>query len=98
MGLSPITEGASGWNPYLGKVRGSSSGCPSCHRGVPRRPHKMLPLAHPGTLDWFLHSTAALWMRIGIGAFIFACLAAVDVHRNGRQATRWREYLFLLAS
>ena len=48
-------------------------------------------------LDWLIHSDAGLWVRIGIGAAIFAVLAMVDWRRSGREARRWREYLFLLA-
>jgi hypothetical protein len=48
------------------------------------------------TLDWWLKSDAGLLARVGIGATIFAGLAARDLLRNGRRATRWREYLFLV--
>lgn len=49
-------------------------------------------------LNWWLHSDAGLLARIGIGAAIFATLALIDLARNGRRATRWREYLFLLTA
>ena len=49
-------------------------------------------------LNWWLHSDSGLLARIGIGAAIFLLLAVVDLVRRGRQATRWREYLFLLAA
>lgn len=49
-------------------------------------------------LNWWLHSDAGLLARIGIGAAIFATLALIDLARNGRRATRWREYLFLIAA
>ena len=49
-------------------------------------------------LNWWLHSDAGLLARIGIGASIFLFLALVDLARNGRSATRWREYCFLLAA
>src|SRR5262249_2425290 len=48
-------------------------------------------------MHWLIHTDAGLLTRITIGVIIFACLAIVDLRRNGRQATRWREYLFLLA-
>ncbi len=48
------------------------------------------------TLEW-LKSDASLTARIAAGVLIFTCLAVVDVLRRGRAATRWREYLFLLA-
>jgi len=48
--------------------------------------------------DWIAHSDAGLWARIAVGVAIFATLAIVDFHRQGRAATRWREYLFLLAA
>ena len=40
--------------------------------------------------DWLVHSNA------GVG--FFAVLAGVDIMRNGRAATRWREYIFLLTA
>jgi hypothetical protein len=46
--------------------------------------------------DWWLKSDAGLLARVGIGSSIFAILAAIDLYRNGRKATRWREYSFLL--
>lgn len=48
--------------------------------------------------DWWLWTDAGLATRVAIGAGIFAVLAGVDLWRNGRRATRWREYLFLLAA
>lgn len=47
---------------------------------------------------WWFVSDAGLAARIGIGAAIFAILAAVDLWRKGRRARRWREYLFLVAA
>lgn len=49
-------------------------------------------------LNWWLHSDSGLLARIGIGASIFILLAVIDLIRRGRCATRWREYLFLLAA
>ena len=46
----------------------------------------------------WLVSDAGLAFRIAIGGGIFAILAAVDFIRHGRQATRWREYAFLIAA
>jgi len=37
-----------------------------------------------------------MFLRIAIGVAILLALAAVDIYRNGRRATRWREYAFLL--
>jgi hypothetical protein len=48
-------------------------------------------------MNWILHTTAGLLTRIAAGCAIFLVLALVDLRRNGRSATRWREYLFLLA-
>ena len=47
--------------------------------------------------NWF-KSDASLPLRIGVGVLVFAILGALDLRRNGRQATRGREYLFLLAA
>jgi len=46
---------------------------------------------------WWTRSTQGLLARIAIGAAIFAVLATVDLVRHGKKATRWREYLFLVA-
>jgi len=46
---------------------------------------------------WWTKSTQGLLARIAIGAAIFAVLATVDLVRHGKKATRWREYLFLIA-
>lgn len=46
---------------------------------------------------WWTKSTQGLLARIAIGAAIFAILATVDLVRQGKKATRWREYLFLVA-
>ena len=48
--------------------------------------------------NWWLTSDAGLLARISIGVVIFSALAVWDLARNGRQARRWREYLFLLAA
>jgi hypothetical protein len=48
--------------------------------------------------NWWLHSDSGLLARIGIGASIFLILALIDVARRGRNATRWREYCFLLVA
>ena len=46
--------------------------------------------------DWWLKSDMGLATRVAIGCAIFAVLAVVDLVRNGKCATRWREYLFLV--
>jgi hypothetical protein len=46
---------------------------------------------------WWTNSTAGLWTRIAIGVLIFLALAAWDYRRSRDQATRWREYLVLVA-
>jgi hypothetical protein len=45
-----------------------------------------------------VHGLFALPMRLCVGCCIFACLAIIDLRRNGRSARRWREYAFLLAA
>ncbi len=47
-------------------------------------------------LQWLLNSDGGLCARVTAGAVVFAVLAAVDLRRNGRAATRWREYAVLL--
>ena len=49
------------------------------------------------TWQWWLHSDAGLVARVSIGVAILAALAGWDLHRRGARATRWREYLFLVA-
>lgn len=49
-----------------------------------------------GWFSWLIHSDGGLFVRIGLGVAIFACLAIVDIRRNGREARRWREYLLLI--
>lgn len=46
-------------------------------------------------LQWFI-SPSALPCRLAVGVLILLALALHDLHRRGRQATRWREYFFLL--
>ena len=46
---------------------------------------------------WWTNSTAGLWTRIAIGVLILLALAWWDYRRNRDQATRWREYLVLVA-
>jgi hypothetical protein len=49
------------------------------------------------TWNWWINSDAGLAARVAVGVAVLAALAAWDLHRHGRQATRWREYLFLVA-
>ena len=46
---------------------------------------------------WLAHTDAGLATRISAGGAIFLILAIFDLRKNGARATRWREYLFLLA-
>ena len=48
-------------------------------------------------LHWLWTTDAGLLVRIAAGAAIFLTLALLDLRRRGHHATRWREYLFLLA-
>ena|SRR5579863_209101 len=48
--------------------------------------------------EWWLKSDAGLAARIAVGLVILGTLATVDLKRHGQRATRWREYLFLLAA
>jgi hypothetical protein len=47
--------------------------------------------------NWLVHSDAGLLLRIAVGVAIFMALAVVDLRRRGHDATRWREYLVLVA-
>lgn len=49
------------------------------------------------TWDWWVHSDAGLAARVAIGVAVLAALAISDWQRHGEKATRWREYLFLVA-
>ncbi len=48
------------------------------------------------TLPPLLSANHYLGARIAAGLLVFAALALVDLRKNGRAATRWREYAFLL--
>lgn len=52
---------------------------------------------NPMSWNWWAHTDSGLLARVAIGAMFFVFLATVDLLRRGRKATRWREYLFLLA-
>ena len=47
---------------------------------------------------WLMATDAGLLTRIAAGACVFAVLAVWDVRRRGKEARRWREYLFLLVA
>ena len=47
---------------------------------------------------WLFRTDWGLAARVAGGACIFAALAAWDIRRKGREARRWREYVFLLAA
>jgi len=51
-----------------------------------------------GFWKWLFFSDAGLLLRIAIGVGIFVGLALWDFGRRGKDARRWREYLFLLAA
>lgn len=48
-------------------------------------------------LEFLFQSDRGLFVRVSFGAAFFLLLAIVDLRQRGRAATRWREYLFLLA-
>ena len=52
----------------------------------------------PNLWRWLWLTDAGLALRVGIGVAIFVVLAVVDLARKGRQATRWKEYLFLFTA
>lgn len=47
--------------------------------------------------NWLTATEQGTAARIAAGVSIFAVLAIVDLRRRGKNATRWREYAFLLA-
>jgi len=47
-------------------------------------------------MNWLVNTTGGLAVRIALGVAVFAVLAILDLRRHGRQARRWREYLFLV--
>lgn len=47
--------------------------------------------------QWLFGTDAGLLARIAVGGAVLLVLAAVDLLHKRRQATRWKEYLFLLA-
>jgi membrane associated rhomboid family serine protease len=49
-----------------------------------------------GYWNWLMFSDGGLLARVGVGVAIFAILAGYDLRKNGRAATRWREYAFLV--
>jgi hypothetical protein len=48
--------------------------------------------------EWWMQSDAGLATRIAMGTAVLATLAIVDWRAKGKDARRWREYLFLLAA
>jgi hypothetical protein len=50
------------------------------------------------TAKWLVNTDAGLAVRIAAGVIFFLAMAIVDVYRQGRLATRWREYLILLTA
>jgi len=47
--------------------------------------------------DWLIHTDRGLLLRIAVGVTVLAILAISDLNRAGKAATRWREYVILLA-
>ena len=50
------------------------------------------------TWHWLTQTDSGLLARVGVGTLILLALAVLDLRRNGRDATRWREYAFLLVA
>jgi hypothetical protein len=46
---------------------------------------------------WLTSTDAGLATRIALGGFVLLALALHDLHKRRHEATRWREYAFLLA-
>jgi hypothetical protein len=50
------------------------------------------------SLHWLIHTDGGLLTRILVGVAIFMTFAMIDLRKNGRVATRWREYSVLLTA
>jgi hypothetical protein len=48
-------------------------------------------------LNWLIHTRGGFITRLALGLAFFATLAIVDLRKRGRNATRWREYAFIVA-
>ncbi len=48
--------------------------------------------------QWLWSTDEGLFWRVGAGFLFFSTLAVWDIRRKGKEARRWREYLFLLAA
>ena len=51
-----------------------------------------------GFWKWLVSSDAGLLVRVAAGVAVLTGLAAWELHRKGRQARRWREYVYLAAA
>jgi hypothetical protein len=58
----------------------------------------MYKMLMPAVWHFLTQTDAGLFTRIAVGAAIFMTLALLDLRANGPSATRWKEYLFLLAA
>ena len=48
-----------------------------------------------GSWQWLWHTDTGLLARVAVGVAFFLVLAVWELRRRGREAQRWREYLFL---
>jgi hypothetical protein len=55
------------------------------------------PIEYAFPTSMSLSANSYLLLRILAGVAVFSVLALLDFRKNGRQATRWKEYVFLLA-
>ena len=51
-----------------------------------------------GFWTWLVSSDAGLLVRVAAGVAVLAGMAAWELHRKGRRARRWREYVYLAAA
>jgi len=48
--------------------------------------------------QWLVWSDAGLLVRVAAGVAVLTAMAAWELHRKGKQARRWREYVYLAAA
>jgi hypothetical protein len=60
-------------------------------------PGRVAPVPVP-MFNWLIHTDRGLLTRIVVGVAVLTVLAIADINRAGKAATRWREYVVLVAA